>query len=118
MTADPPDRLFDPGLQPERTVLAWQRTALTLSVGAVAIGRVLLPVIGIASYALTFLGLVIVSLLWTEAGRRYRALNHALLSPVPAAPPGLGRLALLCASACLLLGLSALAFLLSRYLLL
>lgn len=37
---------FDPGLQPERTSLSWQRTTLALLVCSVAGARVLAPVLG------------------------------------------------------------------------
>lgn len=37
----------DPGLQPERTALAWRRTALVFVVGALLSMRLLAPVLGI-----------------------------------------------------------------------
>ncbi|MCG7285069.1 DUF202 domain-containing protein [Cellulomonas sp. ACRRI] len=52
-TADP----VPPGAQPERTALAWRRTALSVAVGSLVAGRVLEPWAGPAVWALTVLGL-------------------------------------------------------------
>lgn len=48
----------DPGLQSERTALAWRRTALSVTVGSLAGLRVLPPRLGALGYAVSVLGLL------------------------------------------------------------
>jgi uncharacterized membrane protein YidH (DUF202 family) len=72
-----PDR-FDPGLQPERTALAWTRTVLALVVGSAASLRLLPPVFGAWSIGIGVLGLVATTVLWIASARRARQVRHAL----------------------------------------
>ena len=55
------DHPFDPGLQPERTRLAWQRTAISIAVGALVYARIEAGVLGLASWACAVIGAVGVS---------------------------------------------------------
>ena len=80
--------LFDPGLQPERTALAWRRTALTLAVGAVVSFRLLPPVLGLWSIGVGLSGLVLTATTWVLAGRRARRIHHALLTSSGPLPGG------------------------------
>ena len=80
--------LFDPGLQPERTALAWRRTALTLAVGAVVSFRLLPPVLGLWSLALGVAGLLLSAATWILAGRRARRVQDALLQSSGSLPGG------------------------------
>jgi putative membrane protein len=84
----------DPGLQPERTALAWRRTALALLVGPVVAARLLVPDVGeVAAIALVAgcglgLGIALV------AARRDRSAVRALSGRAdPGARPGAGLLA-------------------------
>ncbi|MFC9743130.1 DUF202 domain-containing protein [Streptomyces noursei] len=79
----------DPGLQPERTRLAWRRTVLSAAVAAVLAGRQVLR--GGAPGPVEAVLMVLVALLWWAfaivAHRRMRALTAgrpAALSPRPA----------------------------------
>ncbi|MGM1060424.1 DUF202 domain-containing protein [Saccharothrix sp. Mg75] len=65
----PPQR--DPGLQPERTALAWRRTALALVAGSLVAVRLVDPPVGPWAGGA---GLVATGLLWAAAERRGRAL--------------------------------------------
>jgi uncharacterized membrane protein YidH (DUF202 family) len=71
-------QLFDPGLQPERTELAWRRTTLALTVGALVALRLLPPALGSWSISVGLAGLVIAVLIWALAHRRLRYTNQAL----------------------------------------
>jgi Domain of unknown function (DUF202) len=62
--------MFDSGLQPERTALAWRRTVLALLVGSVVSYRVLAPSIGGWSYAIGTLGVALTGVIWVLSGRR------------------------------------------------
>jgi uncharacterized membrane protein YidH (DUF202 family) len=88
--------VFDPGLQPERTRLAWRRTLLAVVVGALFSLRVLPPMLGASSICLSVGGVLAGGLLWVGARRRAARIDAALLhqrSPLP----GGGLLAVLAA---------------------
>ncbi|WP_349427287.1 DUF202 domain-containing protein [Microbacterium sp. LWS13-1.2] len=93
-------RLFDPGLQPERTELAWRRTALAIGVGSLLALRVLpafapTPALQPVLLAPGILGLVFAVLLWARARARHTHVNRALLQDPPGDLPGAGLLLLL-----------------------
>jgi uncharacterized membrane protein YidH (DUF202 family) len=95
----------DPGLQPERTELAWRRTLLAMAVGALVSMRLLPPVLGDAAVLVGAAGLVAIAALWVLAHRRLRRATAVFQGRSPAPMPG-G--ALLLALALLTAGASAL----------
>lgn len=102
-------QLFDPGLQPERTALAWRRTGLAVAVGAVAGARVLAPELGTGAVAVGVLGLALAALFLAGSTRRARRTRTALLRDGHlAAGPG-GRLVATVCIACSTAGVAALA---------
>ncbi|TFV83995.1 DUF202 domain-containing protein [Microbacterium sp. dk485] len=71
--------LFDPGLQPERTELAWRRTALAMGIGSLLAVRLLPTAMGSPWWALPgFAGILLTAALWLGARRRHRAVARAL----------------------------------------
>lgn len=70
--------LFDPGLQPERTRLAWRRTLLALTAVALAALRLLPAALGPVGAVLPALALVGVGSLWWMARRRSGRVDRAL----------------------------------------
>ena len=93
-------QVFDPGLQPERTELAWRRTALAIGVGSLLALRILpaitpTPALQQAWLAPGILGLVFAVLLWVRARTRQVRINRALLDDRPGELPGAALLGLL-----------------------
>jgi putative membrane protein len=79
-------QLFDPGLQPERTELAWRRTTLALVVGALIALRLLPAVLGPWAISVGLTGLVLAALLWVLARRRAHQTAQSLVhnhGPLP-----------------------------------
>lgn len=78
---------WDPGLQPERTALAWRRTVLSLTSGLVIAGRTLArdsSELGVALPCVGLAGGVVVLVL---AARRTRQLAAYLRLPASSSPP-------------------------------
>ena len=71
-------RIFDPGLQPERTELAWRRTTLALIVGALVALRLLPPALGRWSISVGLSGLAVAALVGLLAHRRGVRTNEVL----------------------------------------
>jgi putative membrane protein len=105
-------RPFDPGLQPERTALAWRRTALALLVGSL-VGLRVLPLLlgdGGMTYAVAGLGVAASVAVLVGAHRRYRRVHRLLTSGASdRAPIGGGLLPAAVALLTLAAGLGALA---------
>lgn len=73
--------LYDPGLQPERTLLAWRRALLTLALGILVALRFLPGTVGVWSFGI---GLLTWAVLWWLATVRARHTHVALVvSPGP-----------------------------------
>ncbi|WP_317229859.1 DUF202 domain-containing protein [Clavibacter sp. MX14-G9D] len=114
------DRPYDPGLQPERTALAWRRTALALVVGSLLGLRALPAVLGVPGLALAFVGVALALGVLVTAHRRYRRVPRTLpteaaapAAPAEAALPD-GGLPALVAALTAVAGLAALAVALVR----
>lgn len=110
-----PGDAVPPGVQPERTALAWRRTALAVAVGALAAGRLLEPVLGSGAWALTMIGVPAAAGIAVAGGRRSRAwadlLDREAEKPATPTGPGGGLLACVALGA-LVLGVAALVLLL------
>jgi putative membrane protein len=62
----------DPGLQPERTALAWQRSALALAVATIVIGRLTWGAVGFVAVVVVALGIGHAAVIFATAQRHYR----------------------------------------------
>lgn len=77
MTA-PREAPFDPGLQPERTLLAWRRTCLALAVASAVIVRFAGEAIGVAAAVLGIVGVATAAAGYLRASMRYRRTHEGL----------------------------------------
>ena len=93
---------FDPGLQPERTALAWRRAALSLAIGSLACGRLLGPAVGGLAWLLAVVGVALGAGLLLAASRRAAMIDRTLHTYGDlAAGPGAGLLATVAVAAVL-----------------
>jgi uncharacterized membrane protein YidH (DUF202 family) len=74
----PGSGVFDPGLQAERTALAWRRTALALAVAAVGAARLAAPALGPGALVLGGVGLLLAAVVALCSRSRYRSVHMSL----------------------------------------
>jgi uncharacterized membrane protein YidH (DUF202 family) len=74
----PARQLFDVGLQPERTALAWERTAVALGAASIAATRILPQVLGTWAVLPAGFGVATSVAVFALARRRYRAAHQLL----------------------------------------
>ncbi len=114
MTQPIEDTVWDEGLQPERTTLAWQRLAITLFGIALAIPKLTRPVIGDWSAIPTLIVAAIATTLFSTSHARYRRLHGHLTAGNDDLPHD-GRLPLLTAATALLLAVIGLTVIASHF---
>lgn len=89
------ETIWDAGLQPERTHLAWRRTALSVAVGALVTMRILPTTMGDIWWIVPgILGVLAAAGIWFVGERRYRAFVRQLdedgvTDPIPAGGGGI-----------------------------
>lgn len=69
---------FDPGLQLERTALAWRRTALAFTLSPLLAARFLAPHLGLLAAAAALFGLAAGTFIGVTSWARYRTLHSSL----------------------------------------
>ena len=80
MTEPGPAGLFDHGMQPERTALAWRRTALSMAAGSLVALRIFAPSLGPWAVAPAVLAFAIAAAVFAASEIRYRRNHRALVA--------------------------------------
>jgi putative membrane protein len=84
--------VFDPGLQPERTALAWRRTGLALFAGSLVATRILPELLGAWAALVGLAGVVASAALLYAIHRRYHRHHRQLMAEGDRSPVAGGRL--------------------------
>lgn len=95
---------FDVGLQPERTLLAWRRTALAFVVAVTVAISIRYPaeVGGVAAAIVGIVAVALIVIAYAGASVYYGRVHRALVAGAPASKPGGAAMALLFAAALML----------------
>jgi uncharacterized membrane protein YidH (DUF202 family) len=101
----PPPRVADPGLQSERTYLAWQRTGLAFAAAGALLVHAAVRTHFLLAYLPGVFGLAVAAFILLRALLRYRSIEAAARGSRDAASP---RLAAALAAAAALLGVTGL----------
>lgn len=83
MTDRGAESAWDPGLQPERTSLAWQRTWLALLCAGLIVARLVAPYSVSAGILIAAASVLVAAALGRIGSRRYAELQHELHAETP-----------------------------------
>jgi uncharacterized membrane protein YidH (DUF202 family) len=72
--------VFDSGLQPERTLLAWRRTCLSFGLASAVMVRFSVGPIGTGGVLLGLVGIGLAASSYAAVARRYRRAHESLIS--------------------------------------
>jgi uncharacterized membrane protein YidH (DUF202 family) len=106
--------VYDPGLQPERTLLAWRRTCLSFALASAVATRFTADVVGVAALLAGIAGVALALGAYVAASRRYRAAHRSLVARDRLESDGVPMLAI--ALAAVVLGVAAASYVLAGFL--
>lgn len=104
----PPNEVWDAGLQPERTQLAWQRTGLALLACSLVISKLVSLENMVFGAVIAFTALVMAVLVVLSSRKRYQRANIALHHEIGFLPDG--RINLTMVGLLVVMGVGALTF--------